>query len=155
MSFNSKKFLQEQFEPRTMDFPVPQLADWFDDGEKAIWKIQGLTGAQLGNADEAANNEGVTGKLFNSLLSANSKEVVEQVKELLGRTDDKPRTMAKRIYHLQYGSVDPECSLDLAVRLCDNFPVLFLELTNAILNLSGQGFVPGKSKPSGETKKLN
>ena len=153
MSFDVKSFLETKFEPRTMDYPVPQLKGWFPEGENPVWKIQSLDGGAIGRADEAAGNENITGKLFDGLLAANSAEVVAQVKELIGRSVDKPKAIAKRIYHLQYGSVDPVCTLELAVRLCDNFPVLFLELTNAILTLSGQGFEPGKSKPSGKIQK--
>jgi hypothetical protein len=153
MSFDLKSFLEVKFEPRTMDYPVPQLQEWFGKDEKPTWKIQGIDGAAIGRADEVAGNENLTAKLFDSLLAANTPEVVAQVKEMVGRSVDKPKSIAKRIYHLQYGSVDPVCSLDLAVRVCDNFPILFIELTNAILNLSGQGMQPGKSKASGKTPK--
>jgi hypothetical protein len=153
MSFDLKSFLETKFEPREMDYPVPQLKAWFGKDEKPTWKICGIDGAAIGRADEVAGNENLTAKLFDSLLAANTPEVVEQVKELVGRSVDKPKSIAKRIYHLQYGSVDPVCSLDLAVRVCDSFPILFIELTNAILNLSGQGMQPGKSKASGKIQK--
>jgi hypothetical protein len=153
MSFDLKSFLETKFEPREMDYPVPQLKAWFGKDEKPTWKICGIDGAAIGRADEVAGNENLTAKLFDSLLAANTPEVVAQVKEMVGRSVDKPKSIAKRIYHLQYGSVDPVCSLDLAVRICDNFPILFIELTNAILNLSGQGMQPGKSKASGKTQK--
>jgi hypothetical protein len=153
MSFDLKSFFEVKFEPRQMDYPVPQLKAWFGKDEKPIWKICGIDGAAIGRADEAAGNENLTAQLFESLLAANTPEIVAKVKEMVGRSVDKPKAIAKRIYHLQYGSVEPECSLDLAVRICDNFPILFIELTNAILNLSGQGMQPGKLKPSGKTPK--
>ena len=153
MSLNVKSFMETAFEPRTREFPVPQLKQWFDKGEKAVWKIRSLSGAEIGQADEASGNSELTGKLFDSLLSANAPEVVAKVKELVGQSGDKPKSIAKRIYHLQKASVDPECSLELAVKICDNYPILFLEITNAILVLSGQGNQPGKLPPSGGTKK--
>lgn len=154
MSFDTKGFMSVAFERRQQDFKVPQLKDWFEKGSKAVWKIQSLSGAEIGKADEAAGNETLTGQLFNSMMSANSPEVVAKVKELVGRSTDKPKQIARRIYHLQYGAVDPACTLEMAVRICDHYPILFLDITNAILTLSGQGSVaPGKSKPSGTTKK--
>lgn len=153
MPFDAKSFCEQVFEPRTMDYPVPQLKKWFPKDEKPVWKIRSLTGAEIGQADEAAGNSELTGKLFDSLLSANAPEVAAKVKELVGQSKEKPQAVAKRIYHLQYASVDPECPLEIAVKLCDNFPILFLEISNAILVLSGQGYIPKKSGPSGKTKK--
>ena len=93
-------------------------------------------------------------RLFESLMSGNSEKVIEKVKELVGRTGDKPQSVAKRIYHLHFGTADPPgCKFEVAAKLCDTFPVLFLELTNKILELSGQGFEPGKPEPSGKIKK--
>jgi len=153
MPFDAKKFLETKFEPRKKSYPVPQLADWFPDGEKAVWIIKSIGAAEFGRADEAAGNEGMSDKILGALTAMNSADVVTKIKELMGKSGDKPKSIAKRIYHLIYGSDDPVCTLELAVRLCDMFPVLFLELTNEILMLSGQGFEPGKSPPSGKTQK--
>lgn len=156
MSLDTKRFMQEQFERRKQDFPVPQLAEWFGKGEKAIWPIWSMTGAEIGRANEAAESAPIVDKLFEALLSTNDKEAVAEVRKLIGRDENKPEAIAKRIYHLQFGTQNPPgCSLEVAVRLCDNFPVLFLEITNAILALSGQGFEKKKLTPSGKTRKLN
>ena len=153
MPFDAKKFLETRFEPRTKSYPVPQLKDWFPDGEKTVWIVRSIGAAEIGRADESVGNEAMTDKILTALTAMNSAEVVDKIRELMGKSGDKPKAIAKRIYHLMYGSVDPVCTLELAVRLCDNFPVLFLELTNEILMLSGQGFEPGKSPPSGKTQK--
>jgi hypothetical protein len=62
-----------------------------------------------------------------------------------------PDDVAKRIEHLVLGSVDPVCTPDLAVRLCETYPVEFYQLTTKILELTGKGQEPGKSKRSGKT----
>lgn len=152
MSLDIKSFLNEQFQPRIKNMPVPQLAQWFKNGDKPVWKIRSLGADEIGRADEAVANEGVTTKLMEALTSMNSPEVSEKVKELMGKSSDTPKTIAKRVYHLMYGSIDPKCDYELAGKLRSNFPVIFYELTNEILQLSGQGFEPGKSKPSGKTK---
>jgi len=152
MGLDIKAFINEQFKPRTKDMPVPQLAKWFKNGAKPIWKVRSIDADEIGRADEATANEGVTTKLLEALTSMNSPEVSEKVKELMGKSADTPKTTAKRVYHLIYGSVDPKCDFELAGKLRKSFPVIFYELTNEILSLSGQGFEPGKQKPSGVTK---
>lgn len=160
MSLDIKKFLNQQFEPRIKNVPVPQLKPWFtsngqskdDDGnvidikdaQPPVWKIRALNADEIGRADEAVANEGVTNQLLEALTSMNSPEVSEKVKELMGASKDTPKTIAKRTYHLIYGSIDPKCDYELAGKLRNTFPVIFYELTNEILQLSGQGFDPKK-----------
>jgi len=54
MEFDTKKFLDEKFEARTADIPVPDMAEWFTGSKKApkenggvaqqyIWAVRGLT----------------------------------------------------------------------------------------------------------------
>jgi hypothetical protein len=178
MGLDIKAFLQERFEPRTKEVPVPQLKPWFSNGNKKtdgkvvdikgeaevpVWKIRSLDADEIGRADEAVANENMSQQLLEALTSMNSAEVSERVKALMGKSNDTPKTVAKRTYHLIYGSVDPllynretgECNFELVGKLRKTFPVIFYELTNEILSLSGQGFEPGKSKPSGVTKESN
>ena len=160
MSLDIKKFLNQQFEPRVKDVPVPQLKPWFasngkgkdksdkvtdiKDAKPPVWTIRALNADEIGRADEAVANEGVTTQLMEALTSMNSPEVSEKVKELMGASKDTPKTIAKRTYHLIYGSVEPKCDYELAGKLRNTFPVIFYELTNEILQLSGQGFDPKK-----------
>jgi hypothetical protein len=153
MGLDVKEFLHQRFEARITEVAVPQLKQWFTNGDKPVWKVRSITADEIGRADEAVANEAITGKMLEALTSMNSSEVTKQVKELMGKSEDTPKTIAKRVYHLIYGSVDPKCDFELADKLRKNFPVIFYELTNAILTLTGQGFEPGKSKPSGKTKR--
>lgn len=155
MGLDVKAFLNEKFKPREKAVEVPQLKKWFKNGDNPVWKIRGIDADEIGRADEAVANENMSTKLLEALTSMNSAEVSEKVKELMGKSDDTPKTIAKRVYHLIYGSVDPKCDFELAGKLRKSFPVIFYELTNEILQLSGQGFEPGKSKPSGATKESN
>ena len=155
MGLDIKAFLNERFEPRTKEIEVPQLQQWFKNGDRPVWKIRAIDADELGRADEAVANESVSMKLLEALTSMNSSEVSEKVKELMGKSNDTPKTIAKRVYHLIYGSIEPKCDFELAGKLRKSFPVIFYQLTNEILSLSGQGFEPGKSKPSGETSESN
>jgi hypothetical protein len=151
MSFDAKKFLKTKWQPRTEDYPVPDLAAFFPEGTPAVWLVRGLTGQELGRAAEAADRNKSVAAILEGLVSADMKEKAESVRNLLGIGGDAPADIAKRIEHLTLGSVDPPCTQELAVRLCEVFPIEFYQLTNKIMELSGKGQMPGKPQPSGAT----
>lgn len=150
MAFDPKKFLKEKFVSRTEAVPVPDLREYFGEGEEPVWIVRGLTGQELGKTKEApAKYKRMTG-ILEGLMSSVSKEIVESVKSAIGAgTVETPDDVAIRIDQLVIGSVEPKCTLDLAVKLCEAFPVEFYILTNKITILTGQGQLPGKPKPSG------
>lgn len=151
MGFDSKKFLKMKFTERTFPVPVPDLKDYFPEGAEAVWVVRGLTGQEVGRSAEAADrNKNITAILA-GLTSDTSKEKSDALRNLLGVGANTPSDIAKRIEQLVAGSVDPKCTSDLAVRLCEVFPVEFYQLTNKIIELTGQGQVPGKQNPSGVT----
>jgi hypothetical protein len=153
MAFDSKRFLKTKFTARTEDVPVPDLAAFFPDDAKPVWKVRGLTGQELGRANEAAERNKNVAAILEGLASGAGKEQTEAVKELLGVGGSTPQDIAKRLEILSIGSVDPQCAPDLAVRLCEAYPVEFYQITNRINFLTGQGQMPGKQPPSGETPK--
>jgi hypothetical protein len=151
--FDAKKFLKTKWTPRTEEVPVPDLAAFFPEGAKAVWKVRGLTGQELGRSNEAAERNRNVAAILEGLASGAAKEQTEAVKELLGVGGSTSQDIAKRLEHLVIGSVDPPCTPDLAIRLCETFPVEFFQITNRIVQLTGQGQMPGKQPPSGETPK--
>lgn len=153
MAFDVQKYLKTKFERRTEDFPVPALKDWFDEGSPVVWTVQGLTGMEIGRANEAAKKQNVSTAMLEGLLSMRAPEIKDSVKALLGQTEIAPEDYARRIEHLMVGSVNPKCDLDLALQLCKAHPVTFLEITNQIVKLTGMGMEPGKQKPSGKIQK--
>jgi hypothetical protein len=152
MSFDSKKFLKTKFTARSETVPVPDMKDFFPEGAEAVWKVRGLTGQELGRAAEAAERNKSISAIIEGLTGDASKEKTEALKNLLG-IGVVPQDIAKRLEHLVTGSIDPVCTLDLAVRVCEVFPVEFYQITNKIMLLTGQGQMPGKQPPSGETEK--
>ncbi|MCK9362141.1 MAG: hypothetical protein M0P74_00840 [Syntrophales bacterium] len=153
MSFDAKKFLKTKFTLRTDEVAVPALAAFFPEEAKPLWKVRGLTGQELGVANEAPERMRNMAAIMEGLASGAAKEQADAVKELLGIGGTTPQDVAKRLEHLVVGSVDPKCTQELAVRLCEVFPVEFFQLTNKIAALTGQGQMPGKQPPSGETPK--
>jgi len=149
MSFDAKKFLKTKFVPRTAEVPVPDLAAFFEEGMPTVWKIRGLTGHELGRVNEAADRNKNMAAILEGLASEASKDKAEAVKDMLGLGKDTPQDIAKRIEQLTIASIDPKCTTDLAVRLCEVYPIEFYQITNMILQLTGQGQMPGKPQPSG------
>lgn len=141
MSFDTSKFLAINFKDRTAEVPVSELASFFDKDEKPIWIVKCLSAEDIARANDEVRQNTDIGAIVSALLSAQSKEKAEAVKELIDipRKEKAPDDVVKRIAHLIYGSVSPVCSRDLAVKIGVNFPVTFYKLTNRILELSGKG----------------
>lgn len=148
MTFKSKEFLAQKFDPREEVVRVPDLADWFD-GEP-VWRVRGLTGQELGKSNIAAEKSREIRAILEGLASKSSKRISEAINDLVD--PDTPIDIAKRISMLQLGSVDPVCSEQLALKVCKTFPVEFYTLTTKILELTGKGHTAGESKPFGTTE---
>jgi len=151
MPFDPKKFTKTKFEPRTESVPVPDLKEFFDKKEKPVWKVRGLTGTELGRANESAERNKNIAAVIEGLLAASARKKTDSMRKLLGIDDSTPPDIAKRIDMLVAGSIEPVCDLDLALKLCEAFPVEFFQITTKILELTGKGHMPGKPRPSGKT----
>jgi len=153
MGFDAKRFQKTKFTARIEGVPVPDLKEFFPEGEEAVWKVRGLTGHEVGRAAEAADRNKTIGAILEGLTAEASKDKAEALKDILGIGGNTPADIAKRLEHLVLGSVDPPCTQDLAVRLCEVFPVEFYQITNKIMLLTGMGQLPGKQQASGATGK--
>jgi hypothetical protein len=152
MAFDKKAFMNAQFEARTADVTVSELADWFPDGE-AVFTVRGLTFEELSKADAAADNSGAMLKLLTSIQAKNGADIGEGIKDAFGVGKDTPVNMIKRIHHLMTGSVEPDVDEEFAVKLANTYPVEFTAITNKIIELTGRGYVPGKQKGSTKSPK--
>lgn len=151
MAFNLKKFQTTRFEHRTAEVSVPDLKDFFADEESPVWKVRGLTGHELGRAKEATRRAKNYDAIFAKLSSNLPAEVAEAVEKLSGLSDEKAEDIVYRLHQLKIGSIEPKIEHSDAVRLCETFPVIFYQLTNKILELTGAGQSSGESNASGET----
>ena len=155
MAFDQKRFLRTKMEARTEDISVPDLSVFFLDGEPIIWTVRGLTGQELGRANEAAAKNKLVAATMDALAGMSAREQIEEIKNALGLGGNVPDDIAKRIEYLTAGSVNPAITQEVAVKLCETYPIEFYELTNAIIRLTGKGFVEIKKlKPSSETRGL-
>ena len=150
MGFKAEAFRQSKLEPRTQQVRVSELADWFD-GEP-VWTVRMVSANELARADAAKQRHQRESELAAALVSGAKGEVMRELARALGRSDDVEPDTARRLELLAAGSVDPVCDLETAVKLADLYPVVFYQLTNAILMLTGQG-ADAQKKPtaSGET----
>jgi hypothetical protein len=152
MGFDVEGFSSAKATARTMDVPVADLRDWFGPEDAAVWRVRGLTANELVRADAAKESMKREGALVDALAAGSRGDIVRNLQAMLGRGDDVEPDMARRVEILRAGSLEPECTTQLAVRLAEHFPVVFFQLSNAILTLTGQGSdVEKKPRPSGET----
>jgi hypothetical protein len=144
MGFDVEQFQTASFSFREESIPVPELKDFFGEGEEAVWKIRNLTGIEVFAASEAMERNRRRNEIMEGLMSEDRKEVVAAVKELAGYTDKAPDEYVRRLEVFRLGSVDPKISKEIAVKIADSFSTTFTHLTNRILVLTGLGKEPGK-----------
>jgi len=151
MQFDADKFASAAFKRREEDVPVKDLAAWFKgtkEGEVPVWRVRGLTGEELARVNEAQARNRNKNAVIDALNSDKSEKMTDAIKELIGTGNSVPDDLARRIEMLTIGSVAPECTHQVAVKLAEAFPVEFYELTTKITQLTGLGSEPGKPKRS-------
>lgn len=151
MQFDADKFASAAFKRREEDVPVKDLAAWFKgakEGEVPVWRVRGLTGEELARVNEAQARNRNKSAIIEALSSDKQEKMTDAIKELIGTGNSVPDDLARRIEMLTIGSVAPECTHQVAVKLAEAFPVEFYELTTKITQLTGLGSEPGKPKRS-------
>ena len=152
MAFDAKRFMKTKFTHREESVPVPDLKDFFEDGEEVAWKVRGLEGTELARAREANQRNAKISAAITGLLAGNETEVTENIKQIFGLAGEVPADTAIRMDMLVMGSVDPKIEMDLAVKLCACYPIEFSLLTDKIMVLTGMGKVQGERVGSSPTK---
>lgn len=143
---------------REGELKVPQLKGWgyFDDGDDLVWRVRMATASELFRAREAPERQE---KVFQAAMALASAGAVEagELRKLYGLdSQDTPAEVSRRIDLLVWASVHPKIGPDnreKIVELSETHPLIFMQLTNLIDQLSGLGAQLGKPKPSGKTKK--
>ena len=160
---------------REGELKVPQLDGWgyFEDGEPLVWRVRMATASELFRAREAPERvRSITGLLRDELvedpscgdggkaamaLASSGNVEGGELRKLYGLdSQDTPAEVSRRIDLLVWASVHPVIgpeNRDKVVELSETHPLIFMNLTNLIDQLSGLGAQLGKSKPSGKTKK--
>ena len=151
MAFDADGFLRAPLQARTQDVDVPELAEWFGE-DKPIWRVRGLSANEIQRSADAKIRLNRESALVDALSSGSRADMAEELARVLGRkADDVEPEVGRRMELLIAGSVEPVCNLELAGKLADSFPIPFINITNAILSLTGQG-AEAKKKPTASGK---
>lgn len=150
--FDIRAFMARTYTPREGNVSVPALREYFGDGHKPAWKVRGLTADEIARCNEAAEKNRKVQAIIEALTSSDKMDMIDGMRKLLGISTDVHGEVAKRLEQLTIASVEPEITLNVAVKLATVFPVEFYTITNKILELTGLGQIPGKAKPSGIEK---
>lgn len=149
MGFDIKKFQKQEFTSRTIKVEVKDLKLFFKDGDDPVWEVRGLSADEIYKSKEIAGRAEVVQGIIEGL--AGSKiEIAEAIKELTGQGTDVSAQTSVALQQLVFGSVNPQISLENAVKLAETFPVEFIQLTTKILELTGLGKVAVKPVPCGK-----
>jgi len=152
VGFDAKRFMENKLVAREGEVRVPDMSGWFADGDEPVWRVRGLTGKELGRADEAAARNLKVNAILEGIVGGSNKKPKKALKQMVD--PDTPQDVARRIELFIMRSVDPPADLELAKKVCREFPIEFKQITNKVIELTGSGHVlPGKSKPSGKTRK--
>lgn len=137
MAFNLDKFERADLAPRTERVPVQALADFFPEGEEAVFVVRGLTAPELYAAMEAGKRQSAVESIVEAI--ATKREQVDAIRAAIGMVKGTPGEIAQRLEMLVVGCVEPKLDLPVAVKLAEKFAVEFMYLTNRITHLTGQG----------------
>ena len=151
--FNLEDFRAAKFERRTKKMPVPELKPFFPKKTKIsemIWTIQNLTGEELYRMRESVERNIDLEKTVSALATGQKAEVIKDALGLSGKTPDE---MVRRLSVLVYGSVEPKIDRPDAVKIAEEYSLVFDRLTQEIMVLSGHGSKPGEKNGSGTTRK--
>lgn len=148
MGFDLDRFRGADLHPRTIEVKVPELKDWFPEGEEPIFHVRGMTGEEFYNVRQAVQKRTDLQGIAQRLMSGDGGAIAEAVEEFYGAV---PEEFARRVEILIFGCVDPKLDRQSAMKFYKNFPVQAHSVADAILRASGEGSVLGESKGSGGT----
>ncbi len=152
MAFNTNGFIQAPWQHRTQEVPVPELKDWFDPDEPAVFLVRSLTANEIARANSASQAHRREAALAEALTAGSKGAIVTAVKDALGRGQDLDPDIPRRMELVCAGLVAPTCDLEMARLLNEHHGVILFNLSNIILGLTGQGSdVEKKPPPSTET----
>ncbi len=146
--FDTKNFINTKLSPRTEEIKVKELQSWFGEDEP-IWTVTGLGHKQIAIAEERSSTDHMEALV--KAVAGNTTEQADAIRKIMGVDNGAPKDTKKRIELLVMGSVNPKIEQEVAVKIAINFPTVLIQLTNAILKLTGLGSDSKvKLKPSGK-----
>jgi len=143
MSFDLKGFAKAKFKRRTEEFEVEVLRPFFGADDEPVFIVQGLRHDEIATCNMAVKKSDNLTAILQA--AANHKPSIKTaIGDMISANIDVPEDTQKRIMHLTFGSVEPKINESLAVKLAETFPVEFVQLTDTILKLTGEGMIAVK-----------
>lgn len=136
--FDLERFETESFKFREAEVAVPELAQFFDGGA-AVWKIRGLTGAEVARVRDSVTRAKDLEGLVERLAASSAKDKAEAVLEVFGIGGSEADDYVRRLTLLEIGSVAPKIRREHAVKVSEIAALAFYRLTDEIYNLTGKG----------------
>ena len=122
-----QKFLAATFSHRESEVPITDDAlaqTLFEEGERRVWVVRGLSAAELGRVNEAAEGNLDNVRAMVAAMAGEGDKATAIRKALGLSSEDVPRDVSRRIEMLSQGSVSPLLGAenrDVAVKLAENF----------------------------------
>lgn len=139
---NLEGFRKAKFKRPVEEVAVPEMKDWFAEGEDQVICCRGLTSNQLFLAKEVAQKNNPIRALIKAFSSGKESEMTDAFRRYTSLTDETTVETAYRTELLLKGVVDKEQQKPFlqqadGVRLAEHFPEIFIRLTDKITALSG------------------
>lgn len=139
MQFDFDKFDAAQITFPTKKIPVPELKEFFPEGQEPVWIIKALTGHELAIVNESVEMVTRTKAVIDAISEGSNESIKRGIKTLINRDGEiTPEDLARRHRMLEFGTVS-ECPEHLCVKLAHAKPTIFYRLTNEIIRMTGDG----------------
>ena len=83
MAFDEAKFERVDFTFRTKEIPVPELSDFFEPGEDAVFVVRNLTAEEFAITRESADRAKMLEEVFDGITANEPKEKAQAIKTSL------------------------------------------------------------------------
>jgi len=144
--FDFDRFDSAQFTFPTKKIPVPEIKDFFEEGQEAVWECRSLNGHELAIVNEAVETYSRKKAIMKALASGNgtNSEITKGVQIFLNNDESiTPEDLIRRHKMLELASIPP-CPENICVKLAYVKPTVFLRITNEIIKATGDGAELGK-----------
>ena len=142
MSFDFNAFENAPVNFPTKKIPVPQLKNFFPEGEEPEWEIKSLTGIEIAISNQAPIDYRRKKAMIEALTDDNASSIAmkKAFQELLGKCpeDTMPEEYLRWLKIVEFGSI-PHCPESICVKLAHAKGAVFRLLANDISVMSGLG----------------
>lgn len=150
---NPDKFRSAKLRRPVKEFRAPALAGvLFDDEEEPVMYLKGLSANEMLTAREARQTNSVRNALAKAIAEGEESAMQQAFKRLMGNGVEDKITAAETAFRIEVivgGVTDQDGTKrifdhELAVKLAEYYPTLFLEVSTEILALTGEGASMGE-----------